>query len=444
MSNVAQIESALKQILEEEAPQLARETGFIERERNLSGADFAQTLVFGWLQDPQITLDGLSQLAQIREVTISAPGLSKRFTPEAAAFLQAILQRVASQHLRAEAVDIPLLRRFSAVMVEDSTQILLPSELAHLWQGCGGSGSMSPAQVKLHTRWDLLSGELLGPRLTDGRVPDSRSPFKDEPLPAESLYLSDLGYFDLGWLKQLARRQQGKKRYFLTRLKQSTKLYTRGGHELVLRGLLPQQEGQIVQAGVLVGAKARIPARLILVKVPKEVAEQRRARLEEEAKDEGREVSEQQWYLAHWTIVITNGVSKRVGLPEVFVLLRLRWQIELLFKRWKSGGQVDEWRSKKPWRILCEVYGKLIGQLIQHWLQLLGCWHDPHRSLVKAAHVVRGAAQRLLAALAGEAQVSRVIESIARQMQSGCRLNTRKTRPNTSQLLLDGLDWPLS
>jgi len=181
-----------------------------------------------------------------------------------------------------------------------------------------------------------------------------------------------------------------------------------------------------------------------MVKVPKEVAEQRRARLEEEAKDEGREVSQEQWSLAQWTIVITNVVSKQVGLPEVFILLRLRWQIELLFKRWKSGGQVDEWRSKKPWRILCEVYGKLIGQLIQHWLQVAGSWHDPHRSLVKAAHVVQGAAQRLLAALAGEAPLARVIASIVRQMQSGCQLNTRKTRPNASQLLLSGLDWPLS
>src|SRR5437867_2199873 len=79
MSSVAQIEKALKQILEEQAPQLARETGFIERERQLRGADFAQILIFGWLQEPEMTLDGLSQLAQIREVSISAPGLSQRF-----------------------------------------------------------------------------------------------------------------------------------------------------------------------------------------------------------------------------------------------------------------------------------------------------------------------------------------------------------------------------
>ena len=84
-----------------------------------------------------------------------------------------------------------------------------------------------------------------------------------------------------------------------------------------------------------------------MVKVPKEVAEQRRARLEEEAKDEGREVSQEQWSLAQWTIVITNVVSKQVGLPEVFILLRLRWQIELLFKRWKSAAEARRVAQQK-------------------------------------------------------------------------------------------------
>jgi len=35
---------------------------------------------------------------------------------------------------------------------------------------------------------------------------------------------------------------------------------------------------------------------------------------------------------------------------------------------WKEHGQIDEWRSKKPWRILCEFYGKLAAMLIQQWL----------------------------------------------------------------------------
>ena len=81
--------------------------------------------------------------------------------------------------------------------------------------------------------------------------------------------------------------------------------------------------------------------------------------------------------------------------------------------------------------------------LLQHWLLLLGCWHDPHRSIVKAAEVIRRAALRLMAALHEDAPLARVLHSIQRSMRSGCRLNTRKTHPSTSQLLLDGLDWSI-
>jgi hypothetical protein len=38
--------------VEEEAVRLAKETGFIERERAFNGADFAQALILGWLQRP--------------------------------------------------------------------------------------------------------------------------------------------------------------------------------------------------------------------------------------------------------------------------------------------------------------------------------------------------------------------------------------------------------
>jgi hypothetical protein len=49
-----------------------------------------------------------------------------------------------------------------------------------------------------------------------------------------------------------------------------------------------------------------------------------------------------------------------------------------------------------------------------------------------------------LAALQGEASVTQVVRAIQRAMRSGCRVNMRKKYPTTSQLLLDGLDWPLS
>jgi hypothetical protein len=59
------------------------------------------------------------------------------------------------------------------------------------------------------------------------------------------------------------------------RLPLGTGLYTRSGHRLVLAGLLPQQEGETRELGVLVGQQARGPARLILQRVPEEVADSR-------------------------------------------------------------------------------------------------------------------------------------------------------------------------
>ncbi len=133
-----------------------------------------------------------------------------------------------------------------------------------------------------------------------------------------------------------------------------------------------------------------------------------------------------------------------LSLPEVLVMARLRWQIERLFRLWKEYGKIDEWRSKKPYRILTELYAKICAMLIQQWLLHQGCWHDPHRSLFKAAQVLRREINRLMVALF-EGGVESTLTSILRLLrQAGGHLNRRKTHPGTDQILLEGLDWPIT
>ena len=442
MIKVSQLASLLQHILGPEADHLARETGFIQRERAFSGADFAQTLIFGWLQRPDERVEGFVQILGRREVRITASGLCQRFTKEAATFLQRLLELLAERSLSAELVDIPLLRRFSAVVVEDSSSISLPFPLAEVWRGCGGNAGASEATVKLFVRWNVLSGHLEGPRLTDGRHSDNKSPFNADEVPAGGLYLADLGFFSQDRLGRLAKPRAGGKRFFVMRLQWGTRLSTRSGHQIDLRGIVPRREGEAVELGVLVGKQARLPVRLILVRVSEEVAEQRRKRLRETAHEHGREAHPDVLYLAGWTIVVTNVPRARLSIAEGLVLLRLRWQIERLFRLWKEQSQIDEWRTKNPWRILCEVYGKLAAMLIQQWLIQAGCWQDPWRSLVKAAAVVHREANRMMVALY-EGGLQQVLSSIARCMQSGCRLERRVGHPSTVQLLLEGLDWEL-
>lgn len=442
MTSVPHVAETIERILEEEAEQLAREVGFIQRERVISGADFVQSLIFGWLQEPEIAVDGLTQVLERREVSISGAGLSQRFTPEAAALLQRVLERLSAEQMQVEPVEIALLKPFSAVIVEDSSSITLPPQLAEVWRGCGGSPGASEAAIKLFVRWDVLRGELYGPGLEQGRCNDKRGPFAVEDLPDGCLYVADLGFFSVQRLAQVAGRGDHCKRSFVSRYQTKTALLTRSGHRIELRGVLPQQEGQRVEFGALVGAAGRLPVRVIMERVPKEVAEERRAHIREVAQAHGRTADAEVLYLAAWTIVLTNVARRRLTAEQVFVILRLRWQIERLFRLWKEHGYIDQWRSKKPWRILSEVYAKLAAMVIQQWLIQLGCWQDPHRSFFKAAQVVRREANRLMVALY-QGELQEVLPAILRCMQSGCRLTTRKASPNTSQLLLGTpLVWP--
>jgi Transposase DDE domain len=179
--------------------------------------------------------------------------------------------------------------------------------------------------------------------------------------------------------------------------------------------------------------------------VPKEVGDQRRKDLLADAQRRGQLISEQTLRLADWTILLTDAPAKRLRFEEALVLLRERWQMELLYKLWKSEGVIDEWRTENPWRVLCELYAKLIGQVLQHWLIVVFAWHDPQRSLVKLARVVRDTSWLLMDALAGHRSMRSAWQVIGRRMRSGCQMNKRKTRPNAAQLLeRQAVEWALS
>ena len=368
MTSIAQVEESLKQILEQRANELARETGCIQRERKFTGADLLQTFVFGWQQHPDASLEQLTWVAEVREVSVSETAIDKRFTPECAAFLHAVLQEMAAVVVQA-AHDVPLalLRRFSAVILEDSSSISLPDVLAELWQGCGGNQQHTAAAVKLHVRCELKRGRLWGPKLTDGRSSDHRSPFNEEAVQPGSLEVRDLGYFSLQHLAQ--RRQAGG--YSLTRLQAGTALFTPEGQRLPIEAVVPPRVGQMKERHVLVGAKQRLPMRLLMLRVPKKIADKRREDLLRDAQRRQQTISEETLRLADWTILITDAPAKRLSFEGALVLLGERWQMELLYKLWKQEGLVDEWRTGNPWRVLCELYAKLIGLLLQHWFIVL-------------------------------------------------------------------------
>jgi len=442
MQSLSRMEEQISFAMGERARILARETGCIQRERKFDGADLLQTLVFGWLAHPESSLEQLASTAATREVVVSDTAIHKRFTQSCAHFLHAVLQELTGIVVQADQeVPVPLLRRFSNVIIEDSSSIALPDELVEQWRGCGGHCDQGQAAVKIHVRSELKRGQLSLPSLTDGRASDRSSPFNEVDLPAGSLYVADLGYFNLDRI--VARRVANS--YTLTRPQSSTAFFTQTGKRLHLKSVLPVQVGQTKELPVLVGVKQRHRMRLLMLRVPPDIAEQRRERLRAEASRRQEPVSAQALELAGWLLLLTDAPAKRLSLEEAIVLQRERWQIELLYKLWKQYGQIDEWRTAHSWRILCELYAKLISILLQHWLIVLLAWQDEQRSLVKLAQVVRDGALSLMEALAGYRPLHSAMLAIARRMRAGCQMNKRKKHPNSAQLLRDGLTaWLLS
>ena len=433
MASIPEVAGAIGRVLMDVATAVERSSGFVRRRSKLTGALFVQTLVLSWLQRPDASLAELSQMAGELGVAISPQGLAERFTDRASLLLEEVLGAAVAEVIAADPVAIPILRRFSAVTVQDSSTIALPPELAEHWRGCGGTTPEGEAALKLQVRLDLLSGRLEGPLLEDGRAADPRTPLQTAAQPAGTLRLQDLGYFRLDLLAALA----GQEIYWLTRLLANTTVLTPDGAPLDLAATLPTVVGTVYDQPVLLGAQQRLPARLLAVRVPQEVADERRRKLHAEARHHGRAVSRARLRLADWTLLVTNLAPDQLTVPEALVLARARWQIELLFKLWKQHGRVDESRSDQPWRILCEVYAKLIALLLQHWILLTRVWAFPDRSLVKAAQAVRNTASLLAAALSGALPLTRALEQIQLRLASpGCRMNPRKTAPNTSQLLL--------
>ena len=431
MSTIPQVASEVKDILTSVSARAGRLSGFVKRRSKFGGAALVQTLTFGFLAHPDATLGQLSQSAAVVGVNITGQGVAERFTAEAAECLRQVLAVAIGTVVGADPVAVPIFDRFpGGVQIQDSSVVELPRELREVWPGCGGSAS--DAAVKIEVRLDLRRGTLLGPLLEPGRTADSASLLQHTDVAPGALFMADLGYWDLQRLQEQTERGV----WWLLRLKQGTVVFDEQEQRLDLAQFLQQQDGPRAELRVYLGVHRRVPARLLAVRVSQETADRRRRHLRERAHQQQRTVRPHQLRLADWTLVVTNVPPEQLSLQDAIVLLRARWQVELLFKLWKSQGKIDEWRTRNPWRILCEIYAKLLAMLIQHWLFLVSNWHNADRSSTKAAQTVRDHALHLASHLPRDlAGLIEVMEIIATCLASGCRINHRRKHPATFQEL---------
>ena len=73
--------------------------------------------------------------------------------------------------------------------------------------------------------------------------------------------------------------------------------------------------------------------------------------------------------MAAYVLVFTTAEASRLSTEQVLEAYRLRWQVELLFKRWKSLGGIDRVpTSRKDTTIAWFCIKLLLGMLIDRML----------------------------------------------------------------------------
>lgn len=443
MTSIADLCPILQELFGPVATRIARQTGCVQRTLRFSGATLLQTLVFGYRDDPDASLSDLTQMAQRLGVTITPQGLAQRFTSALADLLRQFLAVATQQTIQRRADWGQVLARFpGGIWIVDSTTIPLPADLAADWPGCGGGAGQGTAAMKVHALFDLASGALRAADLTAGRASDRGSAVQHAALPPGSLRIHDRQYVTLAVLRGLVASGSD----WLSRLHATISIADPAGATWEQRGRRLEAVAAAsgwVDVAVELGVNERLPARLIALRLPQEQADRERAQIKRRAQRNGYTASAEALELAGWLLVITSVDAERLSPREVLVLLRARWQIERLFRRWKQHGLIEVWHSADSDHILCEVLAKLLGCLLDHWLVVVACWDLPERSLDRASRAIGSGIIVLATVFADPIALSRELERLAGIIRATCHITKRRSHPNLLQLFADPDRQPL-
>ena len=356
------------------AQQLAKESGWCQRRGKISGFEFLFSAL-GQTSALNLTLN--AQAAALTQ-PVTRQAVDQRYNPAAAAFFKAAFQE-ALAHSLAWKTDSPMAclmqEPFKAVRLFDSTHCHCADALAKIFPASGGGGG--PAGLKVLLSYEYATGQLhplevLAANRTDQGLADRA---------AREVGLGELGLFDKGFYKAHALGGiQERGGYFVIPWPHGVSVHERNAagqrqaQGLDLAAALKASTQPCVECnGVELGQtpSSRLgPVRLVAYRLPEENASRRRAQLREKYRTKGRQPAAHALELAGWLILLTNAPAELLPARALSYVYRVRWQIELIFKQFKSVLRLDVLPSANEHRVRCEVWARLLTALLTFiWYQ---------------------------------------------------------------------------
>lgn len=357
--NAHELSAEITNLLSEESiNQLAIETGFVIRAGGkLDGFKFLDMLLFTHFNHKELSLNDLSvQLFKRFGIEMRKQSIDERFTNSAVNFFRAVLEKAINISIKR---DIKIdFTEFEKVRIKDSTSFQLPENMKDKYPGSGGSASK--AAVRIQFEHDLKNGEVLDLGLHPFTTQDMTNAKENiNDIKPNELIMRDLGYIKIEYLQVIEKQCA----FYLNRLHSSTNVYEMKNGEFAeinfgkLHKRMKANSIIRIEKEVYIGSKEKFKTRMIIELLPDEIYKERLRKARNNAKNRQTNISENYKARIGLNIFITN--TKIPG-KQLRLLYTLRWQIELMFKIWKSIGEIDKVKKMKIERFEACLFAKLI------------------------------------------------------------------------------------
>jgi len=335
------------------------------------------------LTHPAISLPGMCDL--LRKINpnadMSSQALCERINNQGAVdYLCEVLRFAVEKNLSIdrESISPEALASFNRVFIEDSTGMTLHEKLAGKFKGSGGNASK--AALKIDFILDLKRQTIHRLSMSGGNLPDqARAGEIVEDLEKGDLVIRDLGYFAIKALAGI----HAKGAFYLSRLLKGTGVYLSAESSAQAIDIVDHLNRNFAHQSVMdldiYLGQERTPCRLVAYRAPEAVVNERIRKADASARKKGRQLSEESKKWLRFSLFVTN-VSREVWSAAVIgTIYRIRWQIELRFKTWKSLCQIHLLKGHRPERIQCLVYGRLITIVMMNLLYSFASWYSETR-----------------------------------------------------------------
>ncbi|TLX78188.1 IS4 family transposase [Labilibacter sediminis] len=348
---------------EDKVEELAKESGFVKRSSLIDGKKFLDLLVSNSTKGTLLSLEDLARHFEASYgESISKQGLDERFNAQAVCFLKSILDKLVGQQLNITEANGSS-SHFSSCRLRDSTRFGLPQEYRSVYKGHGGATN-TQSMISIQYEFDLLTGNQVDIQLTSGcrnDQEDTKESIKN--VKKGELLVRDLGYVTTTYMSEIIKREA----FFLNRLPSQVNLYDPHSKQLVdlkkIYKKLKRYDLPYMEVDVLVGKKAQLPCRLVVSVCEEKAAQKRLKKTTKNTKSIGCKVSEETKLRSQLNLYITNVPKNKIQAQDIYKIYSMRWQIELIFKAWKSIVNIDKVKKMKIHRFECVLLSGLIWVL---------------------------------------------------------------------------------